>query len=249
MNYNDVEYIMKNAKTLQTCPGYSIYRDIPKEIADARKRLWPIYKDTKNANPQSTVRIIYPAKLICGRDTIRDEFPDWHSVMYKSRIPTFPQIDESFGPPHEPAYHAVPATDLPTCPDIPSGGSTSLPSDRAVTSQPQRVIQRNGSSDVLDLSQVNDVPSDNTKTGSPDIVSSQSTPSNSTPGNRSGSHSSRSDTRSNTTGARGRKQSVSLSRGSQSRARVQIDSSRNNNAAGDLPNLPRDSQRSVIDSG
>lgn len=93
MNYNDVEYIMANAKTLKNCPGFSIDRDLPKEIVDARKRLWGVYKDTKKDNPNSTVRIVYPAKLMCGGRVIRDEFPDWHSILNKSRIAEFPILE------------------------------------------------------------------------------------------------------------------------------------------------------------
>lgn len=93
MNYNHVELIMSNARTLQNCPGYSIDRDMPKEINDARKRMWSQYKDTKIEHPQSKVKIVYPAKLMCGKRVIRDEFPDWHSVLNQSRIVSFPVLD------------------------------------------------------------------------------------------------------------------------------------------------------------
>lgn len=93
MNYNDVEVIMANAKTLKYVPGFSIYRDFPKEIDDARKRLWGVYKDTKKSNPNSNVRIVYPAKLVCGSRVIRDEFPDWHMFVHKSRIVEFPIVE------------------------------------------------------------------------------------------------------------------------------------------------------------
>lgn len=92
VNYNDVECIMSNARTLKHCPGYSIDRDMPKEIGDARKRLWGKYKDTKRENPNASVRIVYPAKLMCGNKVIQDEFPDWHSVLHQSRVFTFPTL-------------------------------------------------------------------------------------------------------------------------------------------------------------
>ena len=50
-NYNNVPLIMSNAKT-----GYSIDRDMSKEIVDARKRLWGKVKVTKKENPGSSVR-------------------------------------------------------------------------------------------------------------------------------------------------------------------------------------------------
>lgn len=95
MNYNDLEYIMSNAKTLKNCPGYSIDRDLPKEISEARKRLWGVYKDTKRDNPNERVRIVYPAKLLCGNRVVRDEFPDWYSVLNQSRITNIPMVDVS----------------------------------------------------------------------------------------------------------------------------------------------------------
>ena len=55
---------MFNAKALKHCPGYSTDRDMPEEIVDARKRLWGKFKDTKKENPVSSVRIVYPAKLL-----------------------------------------------------------------------------------------------------------------------------------------------------------------------------------------
>lgn len=93
MNYHDVEHIMANAKTLKHCPGYSIDRDVPKEIVDARKCMWGLYKDTKKDNPGSSIRIVYPVKLMCGNRVVRDEFPDWHTVLNKSRITTFPVLE------------------------------------------------------------------------------------------------------------------------------------------------------------
>ena len=93
MNYTDVEHITANAKPLKNCPGYSIDRDVPKEIADARKRLWGLYKDTKRDNPNVSVRIVNPAKLMCGNRVVQDEFKDWHAVLNQSRLVEFPLLD------------------------------------------------------------------------------------------------------------------------------------------------------------
>ncbi|KAH3809414.1 hypothetical protein DPMN_137782 [Dreissena polymorpha] len=67
MNYNDAEYILSDAKTLKSFPGYSIDRVVSREISEARKRVWPLYYDTKKANPDESVRIVYPANLICEK--------------------------------------------------------------------------------------------------------------------------------------------------------------------------------------
>lgn len=86
MNYNDVGYILSNAQTLKTCPGHSIDRNFPKEIVNARKRLWSLYKDTKKNNPGVTVCIVYPAKLFCGNIIVKDEFPQWNFVLSQNRL-------------------------------------------------------------------------------------------------------------------------------------------------------------------
>ena len=74
-------------------PGYSIDRDVPTEIADARKRTWGVYKDTKRDNPNASVRIVYPANLMCGNRVVQDEFKDWHAVLNQSRLVEFPLLD------------------------------------------------------------------------------------------------------------------------------------------------------------
>ncbi|KAH3822572.1 hypothetical protein DPMN_124356 [Dreissena polymorpha] len=94
MNYNDVEHILSNAKTLKSFPGYSIDRDVPIEISEARKRLWPLYKDTKKANPNESVRIVYPAKLICGKTVVKDELLDWNQTLSQTRLVDFPILDD-----------------------------------------------------------------------------------------------------------------------------------------------------------
>ena len=84
---------MSNAKTLKHCPGYSIDRDMSKEIVDARKRLWGKVKDTKKENPGSSVRIVYPVKLLCGNRVVQDKFPDWHAALNKSWIVLLPVLE------------------------------------------------------------------------------------------------------------------------------------------------------------
>ncbi|KAL4234775.1 hypothetical protein ACF0H5_006417 [Mactra antiquata] len=93
LNYNDVEYIRSNAHKLRDFPNFGIDIDLPREIAEARKRLWPIYKKTRAKNPNSNVRIIYPTKLICDRHVIQDEFSDWYDVLGRNRLTSIQHID------------------------------------------------------------------------------------------------------------------------------------------------------------
>ncbi|KAH3779276.1 hypothetical protein DPMN_157077 [Dreissena polymorpha] len=110
MNCIEVEYILSNAKTLKSFPGYSIDRDVPKEISEARKRIWPLYKDTKEANPDESVRIVYPAKLICGKTVVKDEFPDWNQTLSQTRLVDFPILDDkSNSNVDNPPYHITSA--------------------------------------------------------------------------------------------------------------------------------------------
>ena len=91
-DYCDVELIFSKANLLKNT-NFSIDRDMPKEISDARKRLWPQFKSLKSANPRAKVHIQYPARLICDRNVIQDEFPDWHEIMSKSRLVDLPYVD------------------------------------------------------------------------------------------------------------------------------------------------------------
>ena len=91
-DYCDVELIFSKANLLKNT-NFSIDRDMPKEISDARKRLWPQFKSLKSTNPRAKVHIQYPARLICDRNVIQDEFPDWHEIMSKSRLVDLPYVD------------------------------------------------------------------------------------------------------------------------------------------------------------
>jgi len=81
--YKDVEYILEKAYKLQGTT-YGINRDYPREITNARSRMWTQYKDAKKIR-SNKVSIAYPAKLIINKQVVRDEFPDWNDVINKSR--------------------------------------------------------------------------------------------------------------------------------------------------------------------
>ena len=55
-DYCDVELIFSKANLLKNT-NFSIDRDMPKEISDARKRLWPQFKSLKSANPRAKLHI------------------------------------------------------------------------------------------------------------------------------------------------------------------------------------------------
>jgi hypothetical protein len=83
-NEEDVQIILENAYKLAGTV-YGINRDYPKEIVEARSRLWQKYKTEKESNPRRTVKIAYPAKLIVRGQVVQDEFPDWNEVLKSSR--------------------------------------------------------------------------------------------------------------------------------------------------------------------
>ena len=69
---------------------FGIDRDYPKEISEARKRLWGQYKQEKSTN-RSNVKLLYPAKLLVNGQVKADEFPDWHAIMTIDRCAIFKQ--------------------------------------------------------------------------------------------------------------------------------------------------------------
>ena len=79
-DYTDIVDILANTKHLKGTQ-FSVDRDYPREIYEARKRLWPLFKEKRKANPRADVYIQYPAKLMVNKTVIKDEFPDWFTVL------------------------------------------------------------------------------------------------------------------------------------------------------------------------
>lgn len=75
-----VAYLLKDTK-------FSINRDFPKEIADARHALWPKYKQLRNQHPDSKISLVYPAKIIKDGRVYADMFPKWNLILSGSRLP------------------------------------------------------------------------------------------------------------------------------------------------------------------
>ena len=97
-DYGVIEDIMSNVGKLKGT-NYSVDYDFPKEISDARKRIWPKLKDVRKQNPHAKPKIIYPAKLVVPNGIVlHDEFPDWNDVMSMSRVQTMSYISHSHLP-------------------------------------------------------------------------------------------------------------------------------------------------------
>ena len=61
-DFCDTELIMSRAHMLKNTP-FSVGYDLPKEIHEARKKLWDELKSIKSAKPRVKFQILYPAKL------------------------------------------------------------------------------------------------------------------------------------------------------------------------------------------
>ena len=84
-DFCDTESIMSRAYMLKRT-SFSVGYDLPKEINEARKRLWQEVKTIKARRPSAKYQIIYPAKLLVEGKVVRDEFPDWNDAMKGSRL-------------------------------------------------------------------------------------------------------------------------------------------------------------------
>ena len=90
-NYRDTDHILENAYRLKGT-NFGVDRDYPKEILDARKRLYKSKEAFDARKCRQKVQIRYPAKLFINDRLVRDEFPEWSSYMKVSRIEGFRMI-------------------------------------------------------------------------------------------------------------------------------------------------------------
>ncbi|WAR11517.1 hypothetical protein MAR_025697 [Mya arenaria] len=84
-DYGVIELVMANVRSLKGSP-FSIDMDFPREIQEARGRLWPRMKELKRDFPRSRVQIVYPAKLIHEGRVVGDELPEWNRFVGANRI-------------------------------------------------------------------------------------------------------------------------------------------------------------------
>ena len=94
-DYCDTDIIMSRARLLKNLP-FSIGYDLPKEIKEARKKLWEEVRHIRQTSPRVKFQILYPAKLLVEGKIVRDEFPDWGKAMQESRLTDFSHIDRNF---------------------------------------------------------------------------------------------------------------------------------------------------------
>lgn len=92
-DYNDTEYIMSKVRLLKGTKQ-SIDYDYPREIQEARSRLWPKLKELRKQYPEAKSVIIYPAKLLHNGRIVLDELPDWNKYVGANRIQMVEQIQQ-----------------------------------------------------------------------------------------------------------------------------------------------------------
>lgn len=80
----EVDCLMENAFKLKGS-NIGLSRDFPKEISDARKALWPRYKEARETYGPKQVKILYPAALQIKNRVVYNMFPDWYEVLRGSR--------------------------------------------------------------------------------------------------------------------------------------------------------------------
>ena len=80
-----MELVLSHANRLQGTP-FGVNRDSPQEIIAARKPLFKEKKSLKVKQPNSSISIQYPAKLIIDDRVGKDMFPDWFKIMKCDRL-------------------------------------------------------------------------------------------------------------------------------------------------------------------
>ena len=84
-DFGDTELVMSKVRMLKGSQ-FSVDYDFPREIQEARGRLWPRLKETRRDNPRSRVQIVYPAKLLLDGRVVCDALPDWNKYIGANRI-------------------------------------------------------------------------------------------------------------------------------------------------------------------
>lgn len=87
-DYRDVDRVLDNAYRLKGS-RFRVDRDYPKEIVEARTRLFQCSEAYNARKRRSKIQVRYPAKLYIDNRLVRDEFPDWGDLMKESRVVGF----------------------------------------------------------------------------------------------------------------------------------------------------------------
>lgn len=91
-DYRDIDHILDNAYRLKGS-RFRVDRDYPKEIAEARTRLYQSTEVQEARKRRSKIQVKYPARLYINDRLVRDEFPDWFDLMRESRIESFDGVE------------------------------------------------------------------------------------------------------------------------------------------------------------
>ena len=91
-DYRDIDHILDNAYRLKGS-RFRVDRDYPKEIAEARTRLFQSTEVQEARKRRSKIQVKYPARLYINDRLVRDEFPDWFDLMRESRIGSFDGVE------------------------------------------------------------------------------------------------------------------------------------------------------------
>ena len=83
-DYPATEQILSSARELAGM-RFGVSRDYPLEITNARKQLWPKYKELKSKYPRGWVKLAFPAKLVVNGQVKEDLFPEWSDIIYTPR--------------------------------------------------------------------------------------------------------------------------------------------------------------------
>jgi hypothetical protein len=86
----EVDFLISSAKNLKGT-DIGISRDFPREITDARKALWPFFKEARTNYGPKNVKMLYPAALQVNGRITRDMFPDWFIILRGSRNSYIPK--------------------------------------------------------------------------------------------------------------------------------------------------------------
>ncbi|KAL4222850.1 hypothetical protein ACF0H5_018890 [Mactra antiquata] len=97
---------MSRVRFLKGTP-FSIDYDFPKEIQEARARIWPKLKDLRREYPRSRVQIVYPAKLLHDGRVVCDELPEWNRYVNANRLETLTDISVIKSPKYAHKYSNV----------------------------------------------------------------------------------------------------------------------------------------------
>lgn len=94
LNNYDTEMILQSAYTLSGTP-FGVDRDYPREIAEARKRLFQVTDARYAREDRFNVQIRYPARLYVKGRLVKDCSPDWFTLLKESRVEGF-QIEKTY---------------------------------------------------------------------------------------------------------------------------------------------------------